>query len=74
MRWLEVLIWPEQTERRRRLHDAITIAKSAPALLVPGDLNQDLATLAAKGAAHGAPCTHTKSRTSPTTGPYVCLP
>jgi len=48
VRWLEALIWPEQTERRDRLHDAIAIAQSDPALLVAGDLNDDLATLAAR--------------------------
>lgn len=48
VRWLEALIWPEQTERRDRLHDAIAIAQDDPALLVAGDLNADLATLAAK--------------------------
>ena len=46
--WLEALIWPEQTERRDRLRDAIAIAQDDPALLVAGDLNDDLATLAAK--------------------------
>lgn len=46
--WLEALIWPEQTERRDRLHQAITIARDDPALLVAGDLNDDLAALAAQ--------------------------
>lgn len=48
VRWLEALIWPEQCERRDRLHDAIGLAQRDPALLVEGDLNDDLATLAAK--------------------------
>ena len=48
MRWLEALIWPEQAERRERLHQAINIAQDDPALLVAGDLNGGLATLAAK--------------------------
>ncbi len=48
VRWLEALIWPEQSERRDGLRDAIAIAQDDPALLVAGDLNDDLATLAAK--------------------------
>lgn len=46
--WLEALIWPEQIERRERLREAITIAQEDPALLVAGDLNDDLADLAKK--------------------------
>ena len=48
MRWLEALIWPEQAERRERLHQAINIAQDDPALRVSGDLNDGPATLAAK--------------------------
>lgn len=48
VRWLEALIWPEQTERRDRLREAIAIAQDDPALLVAGDLNDDLAALATK--------------------------
>lgn len=46
--WLEALIWPEQTERRERLHQVITLAKREPARLVAGDLNDDLPALAAE--------------------------
>jgi hypothetical protein len=45
VRWLEALIWPEQAERRNRLHDAIAIAQDDPAVLVAGDLNDDLNAL-----------------------------
>ena len=48
VRWLEALIWPEQIERREKLREAITIAQEDPALLVAGDLNDDLANLAEK--------------------------
>ena len=48
VRWLEALIWPEQGERRERLHQAVTIAMNDPTLLVAGDLNGDLAALAAQ--------------------------
>jgi hypothetical protein len=48
VRWLEALIWPEQIERRDRLHDAIDIAQDDPAHLVEGDLNDGLGALAAK--------------------------
>jgi len=44
--WLESLIWPEQAERRERLHTAITIVQEDPPHLVAGDLNDDLRALA----------------------------
>lgn len=46
VRWLEALVWPEQTERRARLHDALAIARDDPALLTAGDLNDELVALA----------------------------
>ncbi|MCB5282889.1 MULTISPECIES: DUF2332 domain-containing protein [unclassified Arthrobacter] len=46
--WLEALIWPEQDFRRERLRRAIAIARSAPPLLVSGDLNDQLLALAAR--------------------------
>ena len=48
VRWLEALIWPEQVERRALLHEALAIAQDDPALLMAGDLNDDLTTLAAQ--------------------------
>ena len=48
MRWLEALIWPDQVERQARLHEAIAIAQDDPALLMAGDLNDDLPTLDAQ--------------------------
>ncbi|MFF1382018.1 DUF2332 domain-containing protein [Arthrobacter sp. NPDC058288] len=44
--WLEALIWPEQDFRRERLRRAIAIARQDPPLLVAGDLNEQLVSLA----------------------------
>jgi hypothetical protein len=44
--WLEALIWPEQDFRRARLRQAIAIARQDPPLLVAGDLNEQLVSLA----------------------------
>jgi hypothetical protein len=48
MRWLESLVWPEQTERAARLRAAIAIAAADPPLLVRGDLNDQVASLVAQ--------------------------
>src|SRR3954469_6503679 len=37
MRWLETLLWPEQDERRSRLHTAIDLARADPPRIVEGD-------------------------------------
>jgi len=47
VRWLETLVWPEQTERRRRLDAAIAIARRDPPVLVRGDAAVDLEALVA---------------------------
>ena len=47
VRWLESLIWPEQTDRFERLRDAVRIARADPPNLVAGDLLRDLPALAA---------------------------
>jgi hypothetical protein len=47
VRWLESLIWPEQTDRFERLRDAVRIARAEPPNLVTGDLLRDLPALAA---------------------------
>ncbi|WP_373427363.1 DUF2332 domain-containing protein [Arthrobacter globiformis] len=44
--WLEALIWPEQEFRRERLRRAIAVARRDPPLLVAGDLNEQLLSLA----------------------------
>jgi hypothetical protein len=48
VRWLRTLIWPEQDERRRRFDAAVVIARSDPARLTPGDLNDWLTVVAAE--------------------------
>jgi Uncharacterized protein conserved in bacteria (DUF2332) len=45
MRWLEILVWPEQEERRERLRSAIRIARRDPPHLVRGDLLEELPAL-----------------------------
>jgi hypothetical protein len=45
--WLETLVWPEQTERRRRLEAAMAIARRDPPRLVAGDAVAGLTELAA---------------------------
>jgi hypothetical protein len=44
--WLEALVWPEQDFRRERLRRAIAVARQEPPLLVAGDLNEELKSLA----------------------------
>jgi hypothetical protein len=46
MRWLELLVWPEQEDRRQRLAAAIRLARLDPPPLVQGDAVADLADLA----------------------------
>jgi Uncharacterized protein conserved in bacteria (DUF2332) len=46
LRWLEMLIWPGQDHRRNRLSAAADIARSDPARIVRGDLNDELEALA----------------------------
>jgi hypothetical protein len=43
--WLELLIWPEHDERRKRLHAAAGIVAADPPQLVAGDLNIEVAEL-----------------------------
>ncbi|MFE5836861.1 DUF2332 domain-containing protein [Arthrobacter sp. NPDC056493] len=52
--WLEALIWPEQEFRRERLRRAIAVARQNPPLLVAGDLNDQLPSLAARAPADAA--------------------
>lgn len=48
MRWLESLVWPEQTDRAERLRSAISIARADPPLLIGGDLNERISSLVAQ--------------------------
>lgn len=45
MRWLESLVWPEQTDRADRLRNAVRIARAEPPHLVRGDLNETVREL-----------------------------
>ena len=45
LRWLESLIWPEQSDRLDRLRVAVGIVRSEPPNIVKGDLNDDLLAL-----------------------------
>ena len=46
-RWLETLVWPEQTERRDRLKASIAVARRVRPPVTQGDLLQDLERAAA---------------------------
>ncbi|MER7578956.1 DUF2332 domain-containing protein [Kitasatospora sp. NPDC097691] len=48
MRWLESLVWPEQTHRLDRLRGAVRVARAEPPLLVRGDLNATVRELVAQ--------------------------
>ncbi len=47
MRWLEALVWPEQTDRFDILRSAIATARREPATVYSGDLTTDVAQVAA---------------------------
>ncbi len=55
VRWPEALIWPEQRERRERLHAAARIARADPPRVIEGDLLADLPALAAQAPAGATP-------------------
>jgi hypothetical protein len=48
VRWLEALVWPEETDRLARLRAAIAIARRDPPRVIRGDLLEDTAALAAE--------------------------
>jgi hypothetical protein len=48
VRWLESLVWPEQTERLERIRSAVAIARADPPLLIAGDVTDALPALAAR--------------------------
>ncbi len=53
MRWLTMLVWPEQEDRRRRLRQAIGLARREPPRLVRGDLLEELPALVEDAGHHG---------------------
>jgi hypothetical protein len=54
MAWLEVLVWPEQDERRERLRHAVEVARREPPAIVAGNLLDELPALVTRAAAYGA--------------------
>ncbi|MEV7186219.1 DUF2332 domain-containing protein [Kitasatospora sp. NPDC093102] len=55
VRWLESLVWPEQTHRLDRLRGAVRVARAEPPLLVRGDLNATVRELVAQAPAGATP-------------------
>nr|BFD90285.1 DUF2332 domain-containing protein [Kitasatospora sp. Xyl93] len=55
VRWLESLVWPEQTHRLDRLRGAVRVARAEPPLLVRGDLNATVRELVARAPAGATP-------------------
>ncbi|MFD5431284.1 DUF2332 domain-containing protein [Kitasatospora sp. NPDC127067] len=55
VRWLESLVWPEQTHRLDRLRGAVRVARAEPPLLVRGDLNATVGELVARAPAGSTP-------------------
>jgi len=53
MRWLEVLVWPEEDDRRERLRQAVSVAVAEPPRLVEGDLLVELPSLVEQASTHG---------------------
>ncbi|HZM78397.1 MAG TPA: DUF2332 domain-containing protein [Candidatus Limnocylindrales bacterium] len=49
--WLRTLVWPEEHDRLARLDAAIALAQEDPPLIVAGDLNEGLESLAAQAPA-----------------------
>ena len=53
MAWLTTLVWPEQEERRRRLVEAIAVARREPPALTAGNLLEVLPQRVEEAAEHG---------------------
>jgi hypothetical protein len=53
MAWLELLVWPEQDDRRERLRHAVSVARADPPRLVRGDLLDELPALVAAASTYG---------------------
>ncbi|WP_299053490.1 DUF2332 domain-containing protein [uncultured Nocardioides sp.] len=53
MAWLATLVWPEQEDRRRRLAEAVAVARTDPPVLVRGDLLAELPALVDLARSHG---------------------
>lgn len=55
MAWLEILVWPEQEERRERLRAAIEVTRADPPALIAGDLLTELPAVVRDAGRHGVP-------------------
>lgn len=55
VRWLEACVWPDQSDRFRRLVAAIDLARTEPPDVRRGDAVADVATTVREVAAHGHP-------------------
>lgn len=55
VRWLESLVWPEQTRRLERLRGAVRVARDEPPHLVRADLNEAVADLVGQVPAGATP-------------------
>ena len=53
MAWLELLVWPEQDERRERLRHAVAVARTDPPRIATGNLLDELPGLVAEASAYG---------------------
>jgi hypothetical protein len=53
MRWLSYLIWPEHDERRARLAEAVSIARTSPPAIVRGNLLDELPALVESASPYG---------------------
>lgn len=51
--WLEILVWPEAEDRRRRLRAAVEVARSDPPVVQRGDLVEALPGLVEEAGRHG---------------------
>jgi hypothetical protein len=52
VRWLQMLVWPDEQDRLQRLNAAIAVAQADPPRVVRGDLNARLGELAGQAPAH----------------------
>ncbi|MCP9958892.1 MULTISPECIES: DUF2332 domain-containing protein [Streptomyces] len=55
VRWLECLIWPEQTHRLDRLRAAVRVVRAEPPHLVRGDLNEKVRELVGRAPRDATP-------------------
>jgi len=69
MAWLELLVWPEQDDRRERLRHAVSVAQQDPPRLVRGNLLDELPAQVAEASQHGTVLVFHSA-----VAPYLALP